>query len=279
MSKKMKDYIKKRYMLEFYQVAFDNSEELSDNIENEFAVNYQLYLNLPTFKANENIHEVMSLDNNYIRADINDRVHFIMRMATEYYLSKALEAMKVDLNDPNIHEDRYDGNIGTAGRIAKVWCGKDMSDISELGSGRWNRKPRIAAFPNTDIDSSIPITKKVDLISNCSHHFISFNSLSKESSYAIISYIPEDQVIGISKLQRLTDYIAKRFWLQEDLARMLYEGMVEITNTKSVYVGLFDIVHGCEMLRGPRSNDGSFTTECYGGKFKKKSLRNSVLGR
>ncbi len=255
--------MKKNYVCERYLHQYPDA-----NIE-DFERDYKKYKNIKIFKPDGNVFE----DSN----GITDRVHFIMRNTTGWYLTKAFEAMKIDLTDPNVAEDLESGNIGTPQRIAKVLCGCGVHDNMELGSGRWSKKPRIASFPNKDIaNQDIPITKKIDLVSNCSHHFISFNSLSSSDSYAVISYIPSKRVLGISKLQRITDWVAQRFWLQEDLTKTLYDEICAVAETESVYVGLFNIVHGCEKLRGAKASNGSFTSEYYGGKFKDSKLRDSV---
>jgi GTP cyclohydrolase I len=207
---------------------------------------------------------------------ITNEEHYVMRLISQYYLTKAFDAMLIDLNDDNVKEDLSVGNIGTPGRIAKVWGGASVEDKRELGNGRWNMAPRIATFPNNDNSKNIPITKRVDVISNCSHHFLPFDSLSREDSYAIISYIPDKFVLGISKLQSYTEYISSRFFLQEGLTKALYDGISEIAQTKSVYVKLVNLVHSCESKRSTKSSDGAFTSEYYGGEFDNPELRAQV---
>ncbi len=255
MEKELLEYIKIRYTQRFEENTFEKALEEYQEI-NDFA-------------PNGNINDAQQ---------ISDEAHFIMRLQTQYFIHKAFESMKIDMDDDNVTEDSSTGNIGTPGRIAKVWCGYDTEDTTELGSGRWSKKPRLAKFPNTN-KSNIPITKRVDVISNCSHHFIPFTTLSRDDSYAIVSYIPKDYVLGISKLQRVTDWVSQRFFLQEDLTKMLYDVVSESAETESVYVGLFNMTHGCEMFRGSKSNDGAFTSECYSGAFKDVELRNQVKGR
>jgi len=232
-----------------------------------FEKHWKEYKNISSFAPNGNVFED--------RDGISDEAHFIMRMSTQYFLTKAFEAMKVDLSDDNVSENLDLGNIGTPGRIAKVWCGFDTHDDMELGGGRWNKKPRLASFPNTS-NVKIPITKRIDVISNCSHHFIPFHSLAREDSYAIVSYIPDKKVLGISKLQRVANWVSQRFFLQEDLTKMIYDEISKVAETDSVYVGLFNLVHGCESLRGAKSNDGAFTSEYYGGAFEDPELRKQI---
>jgi len=233
----------------------------------DFNEYYEEYLKCPAFKINQNVEEV---------GGISEEAHFIMRVLVTEKMKEVFQLMKVDLDDDNVTEDLENGNIGTPGRMAKVMLGANLTDMSELGSGRWNKKPRLASFPNTNTDTNIPITKRVDIVSNCSHHMISFNTLSRPDSYAIISYIPNEHVLGISKLQRLSDWVSRRYWLQEDLTDALYKEISDAAQTESVYVKIVNATHGCEQLRGAQSNDGAFSSEKYGGKFKKAKMREQV---
>lgn len=240
--------------------------------EEDFERDYSAYMKLPVFKANENIYELKTNYNErdtlsdsqaeYLVADsLKPEVHWIMRSATQYYLIKAFEAMRIDLNDPNIAENAL--GKGTPGRIAKMWCGNDPEDTTELGSGRWNKEPYISTFPNT---GNVGIVyKEVDLISNCSHHFLPFSSL--DGGKVTIAYKPDKYVLGISKLQRFVNWASRRFWLQEDLTNYIGKTIQRIANTKDVYVKLEGIVHGCEKFRGASAKNGSLTTEFKAGYF------------
>ena len=251
MEKEKLEYILTRYQERYNRDTFDAS--------------YRLYQEIPSFKINENVHQV---------SVFNDRLHFIMRLETQYYLTKAFEAMKVDMLDENVTEN--DDNIGTPGRVAKMWCGKDTNDDRELLSGRWAHRPRLASFPANKMDPRIPITKRVDLTAVCSHHLAPFSTTFREDAYAVVSYIPGGMVLGISKLQRLVDWMSQRGWLQEDLTREIFNEISAAAGTVSVYVKLVNVVHTCESLRGAKSKDGAFTTEYYGGDFEDPEIRASI---
>ena len=239
----------------------------------DFEENFKLYQRIPAFKANQNIHEISTnyskpdtelLDPEwqYIEGDtLKEQVHWIMRSATQYYLIKAFEAMKIDMDDPNVSENAL--GKGTPGRIAKMWVGNDPEDITELGSGRWNKEPALSRFPNTGEESII--SKKVDVVSCCSHHFLPFSTFDGGAAY--IKYKPQKYVLGISKLQRFVNWAAKRFWLQEDLTKYIGETIKRIAGTEDVYVKLEGLVHGCEKFRGASSKEGSLTTEFRSGIF------------
>lgn len=238
-----------------------------------FKENFNLYLKIPAFKASENIHEIATnysdrhaLDegeNEYIKGEsVKPEVHWIMRSFTQYYITEAFEAMKVDLNDENIKVNAL--GKGTPGRIAKIWVGADPEDTSELGSGRWNKEPFISFFPNdgqTDI-----VSKEVDVVSCCSHHFLPFSTF--DGGKAIISYKPDKYLIGISKLQRFVNWASKRFWLQEDLTKYIGKTIQRVAGTEDVKVELIGLTHGCERFRGSASKKGNLTTTFKGGCFK-----------
>ena len=237
-----------------------------------FEENFKLYEKLPAFKANENIHEILTdysdrynLDEGeaeFIKSEsLKPEIHWIMRSLTQYYIMQAFDAMKIDQTDPNIAINAL--GKGTPGRITKMWVGADPEDTSELGSGRWNKEPFISFFPN-DGQSDI-ITKEVDVVSCCSHHFLPFSTF--DGGKAIISYKPDKYLIGISKLQRFVNWASKRFWLQEDLTKYIGKTIQRIAGTEDVYVKLEGLVHGCEKFRGANSKNGNLTTEFKGGIF------------
>jgi GTP cyclohydrolase I len=156
-----------------------------------------------------------------------------------------------------------------------MWTGNGLDDPTELLSGRWSKRPRIASFPN-EHHKEIPITKRVDIVAVCSHHMAPFSTKFREDAYAVISYIPGERVLGISKLQRIVDWVARRGWVQEELCMQIYEEVSKAAETESVYVRLYNLVHTCESLRGAQSEDGAFTTEYYGGAFDNPETRKQV---
>lgn len=207
---------------------------------------------------------------------IDNPTLFVMRWVAGIKFEEVLDILKFDLSDPNLVQILDMGNIGTAQRWTKTVTGSNVEDDSEMMCGRYTKIPRLATFPN-DKKKEIPITKRVDISSVCSHHFLPYGTLLRDDSYAIISYIPKDFVLGISKLQRLADWASRRPTIQEDLVETLWKAVSEAAETEDVYVGLFNARHTCEYLRGSQSHDGAFTTEYYKGKFDNIKLRQSVI--
>ncbi len=227
----------------------------------DFLVYWIEYNNLPDFKISDNVE---------VAGGISEEAHYIMRIITEYYMTQAFKAMKVDMTDANVA-----GEKGTPYRITKMYCGNGLDDDTELLSGRWSKRPEMATFPN-ESEHSFPITKRVDIVSVCSHHLAPFSTLFKEDAYAIISYIPGKKVLGISKLQRIVDWVARRGHLQENLTKMIFDEVKKAAQTESVYVKLHGLMHTCESLRGAQSKDGSFSSEYYCGDYNNIELRREI---
>ncbi|WP_068474016.1 GTP cyclohydrolase I [Saccharicrinis aurantiacus] len=246
------------YLKEYVEAIF-----LQKYPKTDFILPWIEYNNLSDFNISDNVESV---------GGISEEAHFIMRIVTEYHLKQAFKAMKIDMNDPNVG-----GEKGTPYRMTKMYCGNGLDDDSELLSGRWSNRPNMASFPNEN-QQKFPITKRVDIVSVCSHHVAPFSTLFREDAYAIISYIPDRMVLGISKLQRIVDWVARRGHLQENLTKMIYDEVSKAAESTSVFVRLSGLVHTCESLRGTQSNEGAFTSEYYGGDFENYELRRDIKG-
>lgn len=214
---------------------------------------------------------------------IDEPTLLCMRWVAGLKMEEVLDILKFDRTDSNLVQDLSVGNIGTAQRWAKTITGDNLECDDEIMCGRYAKPPRIATFPANEPGTNLvpvtplPVTKSLDLSSVCSHHFLPYGTLIGDGAYAIVSYIPGDFVLGISKLQRVADHIARRPTIQEDLTKELYRAISEAAQTPDVYVGIFNAKHTCEYLRGSQSKDGALTTEWFGGKFEDKELRESVL--
>lgn len=214
---------------------------------------------------------------------IDEPTLLCMRWVAGLKMEEVLDILKFDRTDSNLVQDLSVGNIGTAQRWAKTVTGDSLECDNEMMCGRYAKPPRIATFPANEPGTNLvpvtplPVTKICDISSVCSHHFLPYGTLIGDGSYAVISYIPGDFVLGISKLQRVADHIARRPTIQEDLTKELYRAISEAAQTPDVYVGIFNAKHTCEYLRGSQSKDGALTTEWFGGKFEDKELRESVL--
>lgn len=173
-------------------------------------------------------------------------MHKMMRLQAEWYVAKAFKAMKFEMDD-NLKE--------TPKRVVKCWMGDSLDCDTELGGGRFSRPVRLPTFPNKRGQDKW-ITKKVRLVSTCSHHFLPF------TGDVVIRYKPKHYVLGISKLQRITNHVANRFWLQEDLTKVLHTTIAKAADVEADSVKVRIVAkHGCEMHRGVKNTDCEFITE------------------
>ena len=249
----------------------------------DFESNFKKAIELDCFKACENIHEkltnynqetdsLLDIENEYLEGEsFPVKLHWILRALATYNMHQVFHAMRIDQTDPNININSL--LKGTAGRIVKLWMGADPEDTTELLSGRWNKEPALSVFPNDGSTTggeivNYPIEKQVDVVAVCSHHFLPFSSFEPNARVKI-TYIPRDKLIGISKLQRFTNWASKRGWLQEDLCSYLGRTIKRISGSEDVMIEMVGLVHGCERYRGASSKDGNLTTTYKSGIFKK----------
>lgn len=201
----------------------------------------------------------------------------VMALDVSEKMKDIFDIMKLDYkNDPNLKD--------TPMRVASMW-------VNELMVGRYQNKPRIESFPlqfggdiggvlidDAPMEPGMMITKKVDIRSLCSHHLMPFFD-QDENAYAIISYVPTDKLLGISKLQRVVHWYGSRPQLQEQLTYQIYKDVCDTIGSNDVMVSMQNITHTCESLRGVESACGRTSTIQYGGIYNDSSLRREVISQ
>lgn len=173
--------------------------------------------------------------------------------------SEIMEVMGLDLTDDSLK--------GTPNRVAKMY-------IDEIFSGLHpENKPKIALFDNKYQYNQMLVEKNITFYSNCEHHFVPI--IGK----AHVAYISSGKVIGLSKLNRLVQYFAKRPQVQERLTNQIAQELMLILNTKDVAV-IIDAKHLCVSSRGIKDDTSETVTSFYGGIFntpdKIKELQNYI---
>jgi len=114
------------------------------------------------------------------------------------------------------------------------------------------------------------VEKNISFYSNCEHHFVPI------MGKAHIAYISNGTVVGLSKLNRLVDYFAKRPQVQERLTMQIAKELQKDLGTDDVAV-LIDAKHLCVASRGVEDDTSSTVTAFYGGKFKDEKVREEFL--
>ena len=157
-----------------------------------------------------------------------------------------------------------DSLSGTPNRVAKMY-------VKELFGGLHpNRKPSSSTFDNKYKYGEMLVEKNITLYSTCEHHLLPI------VGKAHIAYISNGTVVGLSKMNRIVDYYAKRPQVQERLNIQIVKELQRVLNTKDVAC-VIDAKHLCVNSRGIRDIDSSTVTAEYGGKFKQEAVRREFL--
>ncbi|MDE3125476.1 MAG: GTP cyclohydrolase I FolE [Bacteroidota bacterium] len=174
----------------------------------------------------------------------------------EKHFRAIMEIMGLDLNDDSLK--------GTPKRVAKMY-------IKEIFKGlNPNNKPKVALFNNSYKYNQMLVEKNISFYSNCEHHFVPI--IGK----AHVAYISSGKVIGLSKLNRIVEYFAKRPQVQERLTMQIGTELQNILGTSDVAV-VIDAKHLCVASRGVEDDTSTTITSFYEGKFKEEATRNELL--
>lgn len=153
---------------------------------------------------------------------------------------------------------------GTPARVAKMYVEEIFSGLNP------KNKPSIALFENKYQYKEMLVEKDITFYSNCEHHFVPI--IGK----AHVAYISNGKVIGLSKLNRIVQYFAKRPQVQERLTMQIANEVCTALGVEDVAV-VIDAVHLCVSSRGVKDINSATVTSCYKGKFENEATRNEFL--
>ncbi len=153
---------------------------------------------------------------------------------------------------------------GTPDRVAKMF-------VKEIFGGLHpDRKPKSSTFTNKYKYGEMLVEKNITLYSTCEHHLLPI------VGKAHIAYISNGTVVGLSKMNRIVDYFAKRPQVQERLNIQIVRELQQVLGTDDVAC-VIDAKHLCVNSRGIRDIESSTVTAEYGGKFKNEAVRREFL--
>jgi GTP cyclohydrolase I len=171
-------------------------------------------------------------------------------------VSEIMETLGLDLTDDSLK--------GTPNRVAKMF-------VNEIFSGLHpKRKPKSSTFDNKYKYGEMLVEKNITVYSTCEHHLLPIVGRSH------VAYISNGTVVGLSKMNRIVDYFAKRPQVQERLNIQIVRELQKVLNTEDVAC-IIDAKHLCVNSRGIRDIESSTVTAEYGGKFKEEATRREFL--
>ena len=183
--------------------------------------------------------ETPVIDNGLSRTDKIDKI--------EKSFDTIMETLGLDLKDDSL--------MDTPKRVAKMY-------VNEIFWGLdYDAFPKATVVDNKMQYDEMVVERNINVQSNCEHHFVVIDGL------ATVAYIPNETVLGLSKINRVVEYFSKRPQIQERLTEQVYHALSFILNTEDVAV-LIDAQHYCVKSRGVEDAGSSTITSKLGGGFR-----------
>lgn len=213
-------------------------------------------------KTNGNHHD--SIGDNHIASSIEtplrkDAFKLSDEQKIEIIEDKFRDIMQViglDLNDDSLQ--------GTPRRVAKMFVQEIFYGLNP------DNKPKISVFDNKFKYGEMLLEKNINMNSFCEHHFLPI------VGKAHVAYISSGEVIGLSKINRIVDYFARRPQVQERLTVQISAELKKVLKTEDVAV-VIDAKHMCVSCRGIQDESSTTLTAEYSGRFKLKETREEFL--
>jgi len=203
-------------------------------------------------KISDKIKERLKKEN--IRFHCNDNIaDYILPGELEELQAEVQEAMQGVLSSLVIDTEHDHNTQDTAKRVAKMW-------LKEVFGGRYQQPPRVTAFPNMGY-KSLYTSGPISIRSTCAHHFQNI------VGNCWVGIIPNGEVIGLSKFNRIVHHIAQRPQIQEEMTTQVAEELKKYAKTEHIAV-ILKAEHHCMTHRGVREHESDMTTSILHGAFK-----------
>ena len=165
----------------------------------------------------------------------------------ENHFRQIMQVLGLDLDDDSLAD--------TPKRVAKMF-------VNEIFWGLdYEAFPKCTTVDNKMHYDEMVVERNVNVQSNCEHHFVVIDGK------AVVGYIPNKKVLGLSKINRIVEYFSKRPQIQERLTEQIYHALQFILETDNVAV-VIDAQHFCVSSRGVEDSGSSTVTSKLGGVFK-----------
>lgn len=158
-----------------------------------------------------------------------------------------METLGLDLSDDSLVE--------TPKRVAKMYVGEIFWGLD------YEAFPKCTTVNNKMHYDEMVVERNVNVQSNCEHHFVIIDGV------ATVGYIPNEKVLGLSKINRIVEYFSKRPQIQERLTEQIYHALQYILETDNIGV-VVNARHYCVKSRGVEDVGSSTVTSKLGGCFK-----------
>jgi len=162
-------------------------------------------------------------------------------------MKEVIQTLGLDLSDDSI--------IETPHRIAKMY-------VHEIFSGLdYSQFPKMSLIENKMGANEMIKIRNIDLTSTCEHHFVTIDGTAK------VAYVPDQKIIGLSKINRVVRFFAQRPQVQERLTRQVLIALQTLLETENVAVNI-EATHYCVKSTGVQDSNSQTSTTALGGCFK-----------
>lgn len=200
------------------------------------------------------MNKILEFANRSIPRTAEEKKQMIEEAAIHY--GHYMTALGIDWkNDPNSSD--------TPIRVAKAF-------VNDLAEGCYSEPPKITAFDNLDNYDGVVFQGNIDMKSFCSHHHLPF--IGK----AHVAYIPSKngKVIGLSKLNRIVEYFARRPQVQENLTTQIHNYIDEVCIANQGVAVMVEANHMCACVRGVKHDSTMMTSKMSGAFMNDPAARN-----
>ena len=174
----------------------------------------------------------------------------------EKHFKEIMQILGLDLSDDSLK--------GTPHRVAKMYVTEIFSGLNPKSA------PDVKLFENRYNYKNMLVEKSISFHSTCEHHFVPI------TGHAHVAYVPNGKVVGLSKLNRIVRYFARRPQVQERMTIQIANMLKETLNTDDVAV-LIEADHLCVASRGVQDVTSNTVTSEYSGKFLDMKTREEFL--
>ncbi|RXJ45996.1 GTP cyclohydrolase I FolE [Gelidibacter gilvus] len=190
------------------------------------------------------------------KAPIEDLTDQDKLESIQYHFYKIMEALGLDLDDESLKK--------TPERVAKMYVNEVFRGLNEKNF------PKISFFDNSTNYKDMILVDNITMFSYCEHHFVPF------FGKVAVAYMPKDRVIGLSKINRIVQFIASKPQIQEKLTVEIGQKLSELLKTDDVAV-FIEATHLCVASRGVRDEKSVTKTNFFSGKFLKDKMRTRFI--
>lgn len=170
----------------------------------------------------------------------------VQQAQIEASIEEIMRTLHLDLSDDSL--------IDTPKRVAKMYLNEFYRGLD------YNNFPKCTTIDNKMQYNGMLVEQNIKVMSNCEHHLVTIDGV------ASVAYIPKNKVIGLSKLNRIVDFFARRPQVQERLTNQIWHTLSHLLETEDVAVYI-DAVHYCVRSRGVEDANSSTVTSKLGGSF------------